>query len=112
MTHRMHSSRFTALFLLSSALISFAQDWPEFRGPSCDGHVKSASGKPLGLPLHWSETENVKWKTEIPYHGISTPVIMDGQIWLTTAPDDGHDFYVIRVDAATGKITLNEKVFH
>ena len=43
-------------------------DWPEFRGPWGDGHV-SAPGdtKPIGLPLHWSETNNVKWKTEIPY---------------------------------------------
>ena len=65
-------------------------DWPEFRGPWGDGHA-SAPGdtKPLGLPLHWSETNNVKWKTEIPYRGWSTPVVMGGQVWLTTATEDG-----------------------
>src|SRR6266404_8068502 len=88
-------------------------DWPEFRGPHGDGHV-SAQGdtKPVGLPLHWSETENVKWKTAIPDRGWSTPAVMGGQVWLTTATEDGHDFYVICVDAETGKIRFNEKLFH
>lgn len=87
--------------------------WPEFRGPWANG-LAAAPGdtKPLGLPLQWSETENVRWKTEIPLQGWSTPVLMDGQIWLTSATPEGNDFYVIRVDAASGAITLNEKLFH
>ncbi len=88
-------------------------DWPEFRGPLGDGHV-SAPGdtKIIGLPLHWSETNNVKWKTEIPFRGWATPVVMGGQVWLTTATVDGHEFYAIGLDAETGKILFNEKVFH
>jgi hypothetical protein len=57
-------------------------DWPEFRGPTGDGH---APAEAAGLPLHWSETENVRWKTEIPHRGWSTPVVLGGQVWLTTA---------------------------
>lgn len=88
-------------------------DWPQFRGPWGNGYV-SAPGddKPLGLPLRWSETENVKWKTEIPNRGWSTPVAMGNQVWLTTATTDGHDFFAICVDAATGEIRFNEKLFH
>ena len=75
-----------AAVLLVSGGPTARADWPEFRGPWGDGHV-SAPGdtKPIGLPLHWSETNNVKWKTEIPYRGWSTPVVMGGQVWLTTA---------------------------
>ena len=87
-------------------------DWPEFRGPRGDGHVSAPGEKPIGLPLHWSETNNVKWKTEIPYKGWSTPVIMGGQVWMTTATEDGHDFFAICVDEAMGKILFNEKLFH
>jgi outer membrane protein assembly factor BamB len=83
-------------------------EWPDFRGPRGDGHVVS-SGK---LPITWSETNNVAWKTPLPHKGISTPVINRDGVWLTAATEDGHDFYVLRVDAKTGEITLNEKVFH
>ncbi|MDA1274982.1 MAG: PQQ-binding-like beta-propeller repeat protein [Verrucomicrobia bacterium] len=87
--------------------------WPEFRGPWGDGHA-SAPGDTsrAGLPLNWSETLNVKWKIAIPPLGLSTPVVMNGQVWLTTASEDGHDFSVICVDAESGKVLLNEKLFH
>lgn len=88
-------------------------DWPEFRGPSGDGHVPASSNNTgRGLPLQWSETSNVKWKTEIPHRGWSTPVVMGGQVWLTTATQDGHDFFAMCLDADSGKILFNEKVFH
>ena len=102
-----------ALTLSAFGVPAARADWPEFRGPWGDGHA-SAPGdtKPLGLPLHWSETNNVKWKTEIPYRGWSTPVVLGGQVWLTTATIDGHDFFAIGLDAETGAIRFNEKVFH
>jgi len=102
-----------SLAVLITAVPAHGADWPGFRGPWGDGHV-SAPGdtQPAGLPLHWSETENVKWKTAIPYRGWSTPAVMGGQVWLTTATDDGHDFFVLCVDAETGKILFNQKLFH
>jgi len=101
------------LALLAAAGPAAKADWPGFRGPWGDGHV-SAPGdtKPVGLPLRWSETENVLWKTPIPYRGWSTPAVLGGQVWLTTATEDGHDFFVLSVDAETGKILFNEKLFH
>ena len=88
-------------------------NWPQFRGPHGNG-LASCPGdpKPLGLPLHWSETENIVWKTSIPHVGWSTPVVMNGRIWFTSATLKGHDFFVICVDADSGEIRLNKKVFH
>src|SRR3989449_2129330 len=108
-----HNSLLVLVLLGFSWPVAARGDWPEFRGPWGDGHV-SAPGdtKPIGLPLHWSETNNVKWKTEIPYRGWSTPVVIGDQIWLTTATEDGHDFFAISVDAKTGQIGFKEKVFH
>jgi outer membrane protein assembly factor BamB len=99
------------LLALAGPLCCWA-DWPDFRGPAGDGHVPPTNGKTSGLPLHWSETENVKWKAELPYRGWSTPVISGGQVWVTTATLDGHDFFAICLDEATGKILANEKLFH
>jgi outer membrane protein assembly factor BamB len=101
---------FSIVFVFAS---STRADWPEFRGPHANGHVQSEGAtEPVGLPLTWSETENVRWKTPIPHKGWSTPVIQDGQIWLTTATDDGHDYFSICVDADTGKVIHNKKLFH
>jgi outer membrane protein assembly factor BamB len=101
------------LVLLAGLRCLAGDDWPEMRGPSQDGHVQTdGDAKPAGLPLHWSETENIKWKTEIPFRGWSTPVVMGGQVWLTTATEDGHDYHVLCLDAGAGKISVNKKLFH
>jgi outer membrane protein assembly factor BamB len=101
------------LALLAASRPAAHADWQEFRGPRGDGHVSTpGSTQLLGLPLHWSETNNIKWKTAIPHRGWSTPVVLGGQVWLTTATEEGHDSFAICVDSETGKIRFNEKVFH
>lgn len=87
-------------------------DWPDFRGPNADGiAVPLGSTNSLGLPLHWSESSNVIWKTAIPHKGWSTPVVFGRQIWLTTATTDGKQFFAICVDADSGKTLFNERAF-
>lgn len=100
----------TALCVTSSTIRA---DWPEFRGPSGDGRAAApADGKLLGVPLQWSETNHVKWKTPIPFKGWSAPVVLGKQVWVTTATADGHDYYALGLDAETGAIRFNEHVFH
>ena len=55
-------------------------DWPQFRGPGGQGDVGN-----VALPLQWSESEGVKWKTALPGRGWSSPVIAEGRIWITAA---------------------------
>ena len=80
--------------------------WPEFRGPTRNGHADAA-----GLPLTWSESENVTWKTAIHGRGWSSPVIWKDQIWLTTATRKGTEMFAVCVDRAGGKIVRDVKVF-
>jgi outer membrane protein assembly factor BamB len=88
-------------------------DWPDFRGPWCNGRaVPEGHTNAIGLPLHWSDSENIKWKTPIAHRGWSSPVILGSQIWLTTATLDGHDFFAICVDKDSGKILFEQKIFH
>jgi outer membrane protein assembly factor BamB len=114
--HRTVAGGTTLVLFLLALLIAgpgTRADWPEFRGPTGDGHVAPPGDtRPLGLPLHWSETNNVRWKTEIPFRGWSTPVVMNGQVWVTTATESGHDYFAIAVDAETGRILHNVKAFH
>ena len=56
-------------------------EWPQWRGAAGDGHAPAAHD----LPLTWSETENIAWKTPLEGRGWSSPVIGAGRIWITTA---------------------------
>jgi outer membrane protein assembly factor BamB len=56
------------------------ESWPQFRGPDGQGHSDATD-----LPADWDNPENILWKTSIPGRGWSSPVVMDGQVWLTTA---------------------------
>jgi len=69
-----------AMSLLTAQMVS-AADWPEWRGPGAQGHAVEAHD----LPITWSETENIAWKTPLPGRGWSSPVIAGSQIWMTTA---------------------------
>jgi outer membrane protein assembly factor BamB len=103
--------RTSILFALCVAISSSSgaqEHWPEFRGPLGNGIAPEASDP----PTEWDETKNITWKTAIPLKGWSSPAIVDDQIWLTTATEDGKDYYVVRVNATTGEIDLNEHLFH
>jgi len=55
-----------------------------------------------GLPIRWSETENVRWKTPIHDKGWSSPVVWGDQVWLTTAREDGKQMALRRIQSRDG----------
>jgi outer membrane protein assembly factor BamB len=55
------------------------------------------------LPLTWSETQNVRWKTALPGPGNSTPIIWGDRVFLTQALDGGKRRAVIAFRRADGK---------
>ena len=65
----------------SGALAESPDDnWPNWRGPNADG--VAVKGSP---PVTWSESENIKWKVQLPGKGSSTPVIWGNKIFIETA---------------------------
>ncbi len=106
--------RLTFYFLLSTfyflcASVSSAQEgWPQFRGPTGQGHSIER-----GLPLEWSETTNVVWKTAIRGRGWSSPVIAAGRVWVTTAVPEarGVSLRALAFDVESGREVTNVEVF-
>ena len=98
-------------FLLALAPSASAQ-WPQFRGPSGQGHASET-----GLPLEWSESRNVLWKTAVAGRGWSSPVVAGNRIWLTTSIDStearrrGVSLRALAFDLATGREVVNAEVF-
>ncbi len=80
--------------------------WSQFRGPNGTGIFSSKAP----LPIEWSESKNIRWKTPIHDKGWSSPVIWGNQIWLTTALENGKEMFAVCLDVATGKIVHDLKV--
>ena len=85
-----------------------ASDWPEFRGPTGQGISEAKN-----VPVHWSATSNVVWKTVIPGEGWSSPALLNGKIYLTTAITDSTNtsLRALCVNANDGRIQWNVEVF-
>ncbi|MBL8221594.1 MAG: PQQ-like beta-propeller repeat protein, partial [Bryobacterales bacterium] len=94
------------LMSICGGLVECAEHWPQFRGPDGTGHSDAR-----GLPVRWSESENIVWKTPIHDRGWSSPVIYGKQIWLTSSTKDGRELFVFCVDRDTGKIIKDWKLF-
>jgi outer membrane protein assembly factor BamB len=99
-------SKLTSALLFFLCVPAFGEDWPEFRGPTGQGHSSET-----GLPLTWSETKNVRWKVAIPGKGWSSPAVQGDRIWLTTATEEGKSLRAICVDRNNGAITQNIELF-
>jgi len=63
-----------------------AAEWPQFRGPGGQGSTSEKN-----LPLKWSATENVAWKTELPGFGSSSPIALDDRLYVTCYSGYGVD---------------------
>jgi outer membrane protein assembly factor BamB len=84
-----------------------AEDWPEFRGPTGQGHSAER-----GLPLEWSESRNVVWKVPVPGRGWSSPVVTGGRVWMTTAVTGTRtSLRALAFDVETGREMVNVEVF-
>ncbi|MBI4326424.1 MAG: PQQ-binding-like beta-propeller repeat protein [Chloroflexi bacterium] len=107
--------------------------WPQWRGPLGTGVAPHANP-----PVEWSESQNIRWKRELPGKGHSTPVVWGERVFVTTAVPFGealpakysgapgghdevpithrHKFMVVAVDRRDGKVlwerTVREELPH
>lgn len=101
--------RYWILMLGLTSAVS-ASDWPQFLGPSADGHATETN-----LPVEWSKEKNVVWRREVPGGGWSSPVVVGGTVYLTAAvpiPDSANLSLQARAyDAKTGEPKWDREVF-
>ena len=90
---------------LSSVALQ-AENWPQFRGPTHQGLSSESE-----VPLQWSGTSNIVWRTAIPGEGWSSPIVWNDRVFLTTATEGGTSCRVLALDQASGKVLWNKEVF-
>ena len=70
----------TAFIGVSSSAKDLDSGWPQWRGPDASG--VAPTGNP---PTQWSESENIRWKIEVPGVGSSTPIVLGDRVYVATA---------------------------
>jgi len=113
---------FTFLTPIFSQDRSEGINWPGFRGHNADGIAEGYT-----TPISWNvdSPQNIKWKTDIPGLGHSSPIVWGGRIFVTTAisglenpelkvglygsinpveDDTVHEFKVYCLEKKTGRI--------
>ena len=90
-------------WILSTAVAT--ADWPQWRGRQFDGF---AGGEPGEYPIRWSDdsdsndtsdsSDRIVWQTDLPGRGSSTPVVADGQIYVTAGIDGKNTLLAVNAD--------------
>ena len=105
-----------------TGLAAANDSWPQWRGPNLNGTSSST-----GLPVRWSESENVAWRTKLPSWAAATPIIWGDTVFVTSAErgsslnrpnsrlleggDAGLDrLYLIAVNRHTGKVRWQQSI--
>src|SRR6516165_2954209 len=106
----MRSGRLGFFVVTAFGLLNFIEpvwgaDWPRFRGPNGTGIALDK-----GVPVHWSETNGILWKTPISGIGHSSPVVWGDRVFLQSSAADGSERRLFCVDALGGKILWSEAV--
>jgi outer membrane protein assembly factor BamB len=93
------------LVLFSVSPLCRGEDWPCWRGPRGDG--SSAETAP---PTHWTGSDNVAWKTEIPGRGHSSPIVWRDRVFVTSCLEETAERVLLCLDRATGNVLWQQTV--
>jgi outer membrane protein assembly factor BamB len=80
-----------------------SDQWTHWRGPSFQGYSDDAR-----VPLAWSETHNLLWKTKLEGAGNSSPIVWGERIFLTEARLGGKELWVVCIRTGDGKLLWNK----
>ena len=94
-----------AFALLLTIADARGENWPGWRGPTGDGLSTETD-----VPLSWSPTENIAWKTAIPGRGHSSPVVWSDSVFVTAALAETQERVLYRVDRRTGAVVWKRAV--
>ncbi|MBE7500741.1 MAG: PQQ-binding-like beta-propeller repeat protein [Verrucomicrobiales bacterium] len=96
----------TPWLLLAGLAGARGENWPQFRGPTGQGHSTETN-----LPLHWSATAQLAWKTPLPGQAWSSPIVWADQVFLTTATENGASCRVLSLDRKSGRVLWDHEAF-
>jgi outer membrane protein assembly factor BamB len=108
------SATILALTLSGGVTAQATDGWSRFRGPNGSGVARDA--RP---PVTWSDTQNLKWRTDLPGPGTSSPILVGDRLFVTAwsgfADGTGDNpanlrRHLVCLDQRTGKVLWDRTV--
>ncbi len=105
---KLHAKTFMTLLTVTLWMLPVQAEvaehnWPQWRGPHHNGVAPHSDP-----PITWSETENIRFKVEIPGRGLASPVVWGDNIFILTAMAADADAYEASQQAAAEKLAKKE----
>ena len=87
------------MILLALSGRAWGENWPMWRGPRGDG-----TSLEKNVPVQWSATQNIAWKTPIPGKGHSSPIVWGDRVFVVTALQEQKQRLLLCLDRSNGDI--------
>ena len=91
------------LIALGSGLSVYADNWPQWRGPQLNG-----TSRETGLPVTWSNAQNIAWKTPLPMRSGATPIVWNDHVFLNVA--EAGELFLWALDRNSGAVRWKAKL--
>jgi len=90
--------------LTGSVAIAVGSDWPNWRGPFLNGSSETANLPDTLAP------DQAAWSVDLPGPAGSTPVVLNGKLFLTSTEKGSGNLVGLCLDAADGSILWQKKL--
>ena len=87
------------VFVLLSASLAYAGQWPHWRGPNFNGTTDETN-----LPTNWSRTEGIAWSTDLPGSSAATPIIWANRVFISGVDSSRDKLIAMCFDRTNGKL--------
>ncbi len=104
-TKRIAVSAFSICAVLSTPQPTHSENWPVWRGPRGDG-----TSLETNVPIHWSASSNLVWKTELPGRGHASPIVWEDKIFTVTCLPETEERKLLCLERNAGKILWQQAV--
>jgi outer membrane protein assembly factor BamB len=95
----------TLSFVFILFCTAWAENWPQWRGPSGDGISRESN-----LPVKWDTVNGIIWKTTVPGTGHASPVVWGEYLFTFTALPETNEKVLLCYDSNNGKLRWQKTV--
>ncbi|MBN1126109.1 MAG: PQQ-binding-like beta-propeller repeat protein [Sedimentisphaerales bacterium] len=93
------------IIMMAVLSIGWGGNWPHWRGPYFNGSTEETD-----LPLKWSQTDNIAWKTDLPGPSAATPVLWEDYIFISSVDSGKETLLAMCFDRHDGRQIWQEMV--